>query len=369
MHRHIWAITLAVATGVGTVACGGDDNGATATSAPAATTVPIDAPAASGTSGDAASAFPVTIEHKLGTITVAAAPQRVVSVGYKDQDWLYEFGVTPLAVREWYGVFEHETGPWAVEASGGATPEVLAAELNYEKIAALEPDLIVAVYAGLDAEEYAALSAIAPTLAGPVGSEDYQEPWRDMTRLIGAAVGKGERAEELIVEIEAQIAAYREEYPQFVGAKAIVAYSWSPETGVYSSGDPRAQLLEELGFETPAMVDELAGDRFNATLSGETVGEVFDAADVIVVLASDEAGGTDDGAARGFLEDNALFASSRVNAEGRIVWLDTAAAEIGYAVGSPLSIRFTLSYLVPQLAAALDGDPSTAVPAAPAGVD
>lgn len=56
------------------------------------------------------SAFPVTIEHKFGSVTIAEEPQRVVSIGFTEQDPLLAVGVTPVAVRYWYGDEENEIG-------------------------------------------------------------------------------------------------------------------------------------------------------------------------------------------------------------------------------------------------------------------
>lgn len=48
----------------------------------------------SGGSGDTR-----TIEHKFGSTEVAGMPERVVSVGYSDQDPILALGVIPVAVR------------------------------------------------------------------------------------------------------------------------------------------------------------------------------------------------------------------------------------------------------------------------------
>jgi iron complex transport system substrate-binding protein len=341
---------LLMVLGITLTACGRDTNTNDKTGA-----------GASGGNG----AFPVSVEHKFGTITVPAKPERVVSIGYKEQDWLYEFGVQPVAVRKWYGRYDHEINPWAEYLVSGGLPEVLGDELDLEQIAALEPDLIVGVYSGITEEQYEQLSMIAPTLAGPVGSTDYNEPWREMTRLIGTAVGQADRAEEVVAEIEGLFEEAKEEHPEFDGAEVITAAAWTADsTGVYTSGDPRAEFLAELGMQTPPEVDELAEDgSFWAPVSAELIGDTFDRADdavVVIGAPSEEEPGASD-----VLEDASTFATSRVSEEGRVVLLDTPATDIAFSFASPLSIRFTLAHLVPQLAAAIDGDPATVVPASP----
>ena len=91
--------------------CGDDGSSADSTTATtSATTTPATEP-------DAAD-FPVTITHKYGEITIDKAPERVVSIGFSDQDWLLALGVTPIAVRDWYGDQPFATWPWAQDELG-----------------------------------------------------------------------------------------------------------------------------------------------------------------------------------------------------------------------------------------------------------
>jgi iron complex transport system substrate-binding protein len=115
--------------------------------------------------------FPVTVEHDLGTTDIPAAPERVVTVGLTEQDTVLALGLTPVGVTEWYGDQPHATWPWAQDELGDAEPTVLSQTdgLQYEAIAALDPDLILGLNAGLDEESYERLSEIAPTVAHPPG--------------------------------------------------------------------------------------------------------------------------------------------------------------------------------------------------------
>ena len=114
-------------------ACGDDDDAGSAASVTTATQA-------------AAAAFPVTIEHKYGTTELEKAPERIVTVGYNEQDTLWALGVAPVGVTDWMG-FENGIGPWAEEAAAaaGPKPELLKDTdgIGFEKIAALRPDVIV----------------------------------------------------------------------------------------------------------------------------------------------------------------------------------------------------------------------------------
>ncbi len=120
-----------------------------------------------------------TVTHKKGATEVPDNPQRIVTVGYSDQDTLLAFGRQPVGVTDWYGDYPDATWPWAQDALGGTHPEVFnrgqftgEANFAYEAIAELAPDLILALYIDVDDDAYQRLSAIAPTVTT---SPDYPD--------------------------------------------------------------------------------------------------------------------------------------------------------------------------------------------------
>jgi len=122
-----------------------------------------------------AQSFPVTITHAKGEITIPAEPERVLSLGLNDQDFLYALGIAPVGVHEWWGDKPFATWDWAEQAREAinAEPAVLNGyEVNLEWVAAQKPDLIVATYYELDEATYDLLSQIAPVVATPEGYSD-----------------------------------------------------------------------------------------------------------------------------------------------------------------------------------------------------
>jgi iron complex transport system substrate-binding protein len=177
-------IVLVVAGAVALAACGSDadsdaDGGGDSvpgTDAPADTTP--DTTGDTSAPDDTSAAFPVTIEHVFGETTIESEPQRVVSIGYAEHESILALGVTPIAVRDWYGDQPYATWPWAQDELGDAQPEVLpSTELNFEQIAALDPDLIIGVSSGIEQGDYDTLSQIAPTVTR-TGEALYGTPWR-----------------------------------------------------------------------------------------------------------------------------------------------------------------------------------------------
>ena len=321
----------------------------TIAAAPAAT----DAPAPDDTA--TTSAFPVTIEHKYGETTIDAEPMRIVSVGFGEHDGLLALGVVPVAVRDWYGDQPFATWPWAQDELGDAEPVVLAAdEENYEQIAALDPDLILGISSGMTQEQYDTLSAIAPTVAQPGDYIDYGTPWDVALEITGRAVGKEAEAAQVIADTEQLFADVAAEHPEFAGATAAVAFTWQGSPGAYGSGDVRSRALQELGFVVPTEIDDIAAGSFYASLSAEDLSAID--TDVIVWI------GTTDEDYVG-IRDIPTRSALTAFAEGREVVADPLLSA-AFSHSSPLSLEYVVEELVPELALALDGDPTTAVPSA-----
>ena len=306
---------------------------------------PAPATEAESTVVTSSTAFPVTLEHKYGSTTISAQPVRIVTVGLTDHDALLALGIVPVGTSEWFGGYPGSVWPWAQDKLGDVIPEAVGGEsINFEKIASLQPDLILALYAGVTQEEYDILSQIAPTVAQPGDYVDYGIPWQELTLTVGKAVGQAAEAEALIAGVEEKFAQVRAEHPEFAGATSIVA---TPYEGiwVYGAQDVRGRLLTMLGFELPAGLTEITGAEFGGNLSMERADLLN--VDVIIWLDAAEAEGELGGP---------VYQSLPVHTEGREVHLSSYDDPLGGATSfvSVLSLPFLLDGLVPQLANALD---------------
>lgn len=310
--------------------------------------------AAAASSASAADAFPVAVEHKFGTTKIDGAPERIVSIGYQEHDVLFALGVEPVAVRYWFGDKTDVIYPWAEDEAGDAKPEILEmayGELNFEKIAALRPDLILGVYSGITEKEYETLSAIAPTVTQPEGYVDFGVPWQVAARQAGKAVGRTEAADKLVEELEAKFAAVRDEHPEWKGKQVAVAAYRPAGTGVFASQDPRARFFTQLGLEVPKAIDELAGEKFYATLSPERF-DIIDGDLIVWDQITYVEGGRD------AIAKDPLVAGLAAMRDGRAVYME-GEMEAAFAFNSVLSLGFVLDEIVPKLEAAMDGNPAT----------
>ncbi len=361
-HSSPWRVIALVTLLLLLIGCGSAEQAVT--TVPTATTAldappePTDEPIVEPTETAADGAFPVTIDHKFGSTTIPAAPSRVVSIGYTDQDPLIALGVTPVAVRYWFGPTDSGVFPWAQAAFTGEEPAVMNmpfGELNYELILSYNPDLIIGVSSGITAEEYESLAQIAPTVAQSGDYENYGMPWQEALRLIATSVGKSAEAETLISDVDSIFANAIAEHPEFAGQDIVVA-AGRADGGSYaffSAQDSRTRFFTNLGFNAPADLDELTGDSFYTEISEERV-ELLDRDFIVFSQASYLPEGADT------ILNDPLLSQLDVIQQGRFVILDEG-LDAAFSFGSVLSLPYAVEQLVPQMASALgselaDGD-------------
>jgi iron-siderophore transport system substrate-binding protein len=298
----------------------------------------------------AASAFPATVEHKFGSTTIKSEPKRVVTVGYTDQDPVLALGVVPVGVGDFLGGYKWRDRPWAKAVLKGANPPVVSGqEINVEAVAAQRPDLIIAINAGLKQGQYDRLSRIAPTVGQSGDYIDFGMPWDAQTLLVGRALGREDRAKDLVADVKAMFARVRADHPEFQGKSAILAYGGPDGYGAYSTQDTRSRFLSDLGFNTPTQVDKLAGKAFFAAFSEEQF-RLMDQ-DLVVMYGAQKD-----------IESNKVVSRLDAVRDDRVVYLDLTdqfAGALGFA--SALSIPWMLDNEVDALDQAVDGDPKTAV--------
>jgi len=258
----------------------------------ALTVVLVGATAACGGGGDqqavpapeAASGFPVTLKNTFGETTIPRKPERIVTLGWNAQDVVYALGETPVGMpRVTYGPTPAGVSAWDADRFDPARTTLLDTADGYpfEKIAALQPDVILAPYEGFDGGVYKTLSAIAPTVAYP--GAPWQTTWQDQTTLIGKALGKSPEATKLVAGITELTKKTAAEHPEFRG-KTLTVGSFGADNYAYMPTDPRVQILTELGFRNSPGVEALQAKNskkeFAVSISKEKVPELK--ADVVV---------------------------------------------------------------------------------------
>jgi iron complex transport system substrate-binding protein len=285
----------------------------------------------------------VTVTHLFGQTVIKEPPKRVVSAGYTEQDDLLALGVVPVAVTNWFGDQPFAVWPWAQPKLGGAQPVVLNLDngIQVDQIAGLKPDLIVAINAGLDADTYQKLSAIAPTLAQSDG-DAFFEPWKDQATAVGQAVFQADQMKSLIDGVDKQFTAVAQKNPQWTGKKALLMQGtfWQG-TVVANLAGWRTDFLNQMGLVIADSIKPFGSDH-RAVIPRDQIKAVLDSADVVIWTTESP----DD--QKALLADPDV-AASLATAQNRHIFTtkDQAGA---LAFGSPLSYPLIAEQLPPLIA-------------------
>ena len=104
-----------------------------------------------------------TIDTKFGQVEITEQPQRIVALGWGDAETVLSLGFEPVGASDWLAFGGDGVGPW-LEGAYETSPTIIGTmELDYEQIAALEPDLILDVKSSGDEERHKRLSEITTT--------------------------------------------------------------------------------------------------------------------------------------------------------------------------------------------------------------
>ena len=292
---------------------------------------------ASTAAAPSAAAGPVVVEHKFGSTEVPANVQRVATVGWNDQDFVLSLGVVPVVTREWFD--SYDAFPWVQQATGGQGVEAFGGDgIDYEAVAAAQPELILAIYETVDQPTYDRLSRIAPTVVQSAEYADEATPWNVQLLTTGRALGREAQAQELVDRVDTKIAEAKAANPDFAGK--VLVEDYGPENGghyLIGKGDPRRTLFDALGFEA----QETVGDVSEEQLS------LLDR-DVLFV----------NGATPQQMADSPVFTRLAVVRDGRTLYTTFDSPLSGaLSYSGPDALLYALDVLVPQLANAVGGRP------------
>ncbi|MQY23112.1 ABC transporter substrate-binding protein [Nocardia macrotermitis] len=203
----------------------------------------------------------VTVDHAFGQTVVSHKPTRIVSLsptftdalvaldtkpaGYlpnpmTNADYAWDQGNSNLA-----GVTKLPLGP------GGTVPE--------EKIAALQPDLILGGGLILSKDEYDKLSKLAPTI--PSLKAGALDSWQDDTTLVGKLLGREADAKPVVAATDKALADAKAKYPKLAGKTfAVSLFVDATNIEVITNPDDNAnKFFQSLGMKLPDALHGLSG--------------------------------------------------------------------------------------------------------------
>lgn len=245
--------------------------------------------------GALAQDYPIRIEHALGTTVIAQKPERVATVAWGNHEVPLALGVVPVGFAA--ANFGDDDGdgllPWVtarLNELGAEVPPLFdeGDGIDFEAVAATQPDVILAAHSGLSQSDYETLSKIAPVVAYP--DQPWTTEWREMIRMNAAGMGMADEGEALINRLEAQIAEAVAAHPGLDGKRALFVTHLDPrdlsQINFYTDNDTRVRFFHDLGLASPNEVKAASENGlFVSRISTERVDELRDI-DVVVTYGT-----------------------------------------------------------------------------------
>lgn len=307
----------------------------TATFDTAAATTP---PSANSAAADDPASYPVNIEHAMGSTTIEARPERIVTLNVQWTDAVLAMGEQPLAYVLDRASQEAEPYPWHEREVASSTRLDANGNIPFEQITALRPDLILVTYLAVEPDAFETLRGIAPTI-GMLG--DLQvDPWQQQVEVIGRVLGEPERAEQVIADVEGQVADLADQLPGLDG-KTYVAANYVPGDGIYVVADPddgASQFFYDLGMEIDPDI---------VALDEEAVGRVQISFEQVGLLDADLVGILTNGADPSELPGWDQLTAVRTGAVIDFEFADV----VGINTPTPLSLPYVIDLIRPALEA------------------
>ncbi|GHC22201.1 ABC transporter substrate-binding protein [Aidingimonas halophila] len=221
-----------------------------------------------------------TVTNAFGDTYLPATPQRVVTLYQGATDSAVALGLTPVGVVDSW--LEQPMYHYLRDALDGVTHVGLETQPNLEKVAWLDPDLIVATRFRHERVQ-PLLEKIAPTVATETVFD-----FKATLRLIAKATGREARARELLHDWDSRVADFRQRIADTLGdawpQKAAVVRFKSDHVRLYSTGFA-GSILDELGFEQP---DAVHDQGWGMKLTSEENIPVLNADVIFVLLEPDD---------------------------------------------------------------------------------
>lgn len=185
-----------------------------------------------------------TVTHAMGTTKIKGTPKRVVVLTNEATDNVLALGVEPAgAVKSWFGDPYYNY----IEPDMQGVP-VVGEELqpNLEKIAALNPDLILGSKVRHE-QVYAQLSAIAPT----VYSQTLGADWKENLVLYAQALNREQEAQQILTEWNQRIKDLRAKLGNRLDQEVSLVRFLPGVARINYEDNFAGRILKEIGFQRP----------------------------------------------------------------------------------------------------------------------
>ncbi|WP_149359644.1 ABC transporter substrate-binding protein [Lolliginicoccus suaedae] len=244
---------------------------------------------ASGTTGTSADAETREIEDYFGTVEIPAEPQRILAGDGATLGNLFALGVTPIGAA----VNPHSLPRHLSDQMEGVENVREGGEINWEQVAALDPDLFI-TFAGFEddpwnQETYDQAAELVPTF-GYVYNYVYLDEIEKNFTEVARALDKEDVAAERLEELDERIGGLKARVEAAGLTGKPVSVLRIGEDGNYSLriGTSESIAFRALGIAQPE--GQTNPDDFSIDISEENL-NLLDSADTLFVYVDDTAAG------------------------------------------------------------------------------
>ncbi|MGW6032051.1 ABC transporter substrate-binding protein [Gordonia terrae] len=214
-----------------------------------------------------------SVEHARGTADVPTNPQRVVVLEPVELDTAVALGVTPVGAA----VASNVAGIPKYLGVDGVEPVGTVPEPDLESIAALKPDLILGTESR-HSKLYDQLESIAPT----VFMASQADPWQENVLLVGQALGRKDKAQEMLNGFNERCAQIKDTYDVEGETANLIRPRDETTLSLYGPISFAGGTLQCVGYTIP---DREWEDGLQADISPENIRQAV--ADDVFITTSD----------------------------------------------------------------------------------
>ncbi|MBB4076807.1 iron complex transport system substrate-binding protein [Bartonella fuyuanensis] len=252
----------------------------------------------------------LTINHVSGTTSVPANPQKVIVFDIASLDNMNRLGIKAVI-----GIPEGKKPSYLQQFDEEKYEKIgTLFEPDYEKIATLQPDLII--ISSRTQAKYKDLSKISPTIDLTVGNENSLEDIKRNVSILGKIFGKEQEAEKEITKLSETLAEVRKN-TQGKGSGLILMTSG----GKISALGPKSRFdILHSAFGIAPATDKLTVQKHGQLISPEFILETNP--DWLLVIDRDAAIGRE-GQSAAQLLNNELVHRTTASKQNQIIYLDS----------------------------------------------